>query len=123
MLIPGSAIIFGSAVTTTVSSIDVTKTLAQATSRAAMARRFSAGLAAALPGIASFFKEFVNCARREVTVGAAASGAAEAAPAACASAEPAAYGAFWKSRLRRRADVYWSSSNVYISSPDRKSVV
>src|SRR5260370_34656584 len=61
MLIPGSAMILGSAVTTTVWSIPVKKTPTQATLSAASATRFSRLSPIARPGVASLLNELVIC--------------------------------------------------------------
>ena len=105
--------IFGSAVTTTVWSIAVKKTPTQATLSAASATRFSRLSPIAWPGVASLLNERVICrgekrwAKVELV-----GGAWVFAPPGPASAGTA--GVFVKSSLRRRADVSWSSSNVYI---------
>ncbi len=58
---PGSAMIFVSAVTTTVWSIAVKKTPTHATIMAASAARFPLALPAFLPGVVSCLNELVIC--------------------------------------------------------------
>src|SRR5450759_3225945 len=61
ILIPGSAMIFVSAVTTTVWSIAVKKTPTHATIMAASAARFPFALPIFFPGVVSFLNELVIC--------------------------------------------------------------
>src|SRR5207248_2072114 len=117
MLMPGSAMILGSAVTTTVWSSAVKKTPIQAIVSAASAMRLSRLLTMVCLGVVSFLNELVICCgeRRWASEELVDAGALlPPVPCSCGTAGVDALGAFTKSRLRRLADVSWSSSNVYI---------
>src|SRR5260370_9064423 len=102
MLIPGSAMILGSAVTTTVWSIAVKKTPTQATLSAASATRFSRLSPIARPGVASLLNELVICCGEKRWAKVELLGAAWVfAPPAPAS--PATAGALLQPSLRTRA--------------------